>query len=119
LINNMELTSTQIESIDKIRQFLLKTVDCKLLDRMKCRKCQGTGLSVFDGIGWDGSSFCDICKGIGYLDSQKIDYNLCKCSFCDGEGVVEREGYTRKTLCDHCNGFGYITWIENLFGKEE
>jgi DnaJ-class molecular chaperone len=114
----MNLNSSQVESIDRIRDFLKKTYKSDLLDRMKCRKCQGTGLSVFDGVGWDGSSFCDTCKGIGYLDSKNIDYTLCKCSFCNGEGVVEERGYIRKMRCNHCNGFGYINWIENLFGKK-
>ena len=115
----MDISCGQLESIDKIRNILLKTVPSDTLDRMKCRKCQGTGLSVFDGVGWDGSSFCDYCNGIGYLDSKNIDYNLCKCCFCNGEGIVDREDHFRKIKCSHCKGFGYINWIENLFGKKE
>jgi DnaJ-class molecular chaperone len=70
-----------------------------------CNDCSGTGLkgvSEFDGNHcWDGTSFCDKCNGIGYLNwKETILEKLCP--NCDGGG------------CKSCDGDGIVDWIRYL-----
>jgi len=125
----MNLESQDIERVNRARDFILKTSASELLKKLKCRKCRGTGLwnvsYTPDGewTGWDCNTYCDYCKGIGYINPAEFDTTLYKCNRCDGDGVVDNPDHNkhgwenRTTECKHCQGFGFVNWIENLFGK--
>lgn len=120
----MYLTEFEIKETERARSFILNTTTKDLLSRCQCRKCRGTGLSNAyknsdDSYNWDDMSFCDYCKGIGYINPLEIDKTLFECCICNGKGTVESK---RKGVlyvdCPNCQGFGFITWLENIFGKE-
>lgn len=127
----MFLTGFEIEETNRAREFIINTTNRSLLLRCKCRSCDGTGLSNYgqnsDGVNWwDGSSYCDFCKGIGYVNPKELDTSLYECCVCHGEGFINKNpdkyGYSTrrfKTKCPNCKGFGFINWLENLLGKEE
>lgn len=45
------------------------------------------------------------------------------CTKCSGSGIEERyinrKGKEAIIHCKKCKGFGKITWLENVFGKQE
>lgn len=122
----MELKEQEQESVHKIRAFILKNTDQELLKRLKCRRCRGTGLvaTFNDEDGsvtfWDCKTYCDFCKGIGYLSPVEIDKNLYQCTVCNGEGLIKENIHSNyKKECKHCKGIGFLNWVENLFGRAE
>lgn len=125
----MYLEFDEIEKANRVRDLILKATPLSTLDLCKCRKCKGTGLEKVyynhDGTwtSWDGSSYCEFCKGVGYHNPADIDKSLYRCSICNGEGFVlkQMEGFNNPfpKECPHCKGFGFINWLENLFGKQE
>lgn len=76
-----------------------------------CNSCAGTGLDNFKimdsgDASWDGYSFCDKCKGIGYLSwKETITHKLCP--KCQGGGGYEK-------VCTACNGKGVLDWIQYM-----
>jgi len=87
---------------------LLFGLDPETLERCglePCRRCNNTGLQLQNGKNWDSHSFCDDCKGTGFIGTenlQTIDGKIYKCRKCDGYG------------CEFCNNTGFVDWIENL-----
>lgn len=80
-----------------------------------CSDCGGTGLRnigklVVGGFHWDGSSFCDKCKGVGYLDWEDSDL-LHICYKCLGKGRDKNWNH-----CSVCQGKGVLDWVQNLKG---
>ena len=79
-----------------------------------CNSCNGTGLegvrtNNYGDSSWDGSSFCDKCNGIGYLEWKETDlYKLCP--RCNGGGLAAN-GYGN-IKCSACNGVGVLDWIQ-------
>jgi len=75
---------------------------------VKCRSCKGTGL-VLSGDMWDGSSYCEKCRGFGgeFISRQlAIECDKCK-------------GLEDKKRCNKCGGSGYVDWIENIVGQRK
>jgi len=126
----MYLKFDEIERANKIRNFILRTASISTLDLCKCRKCKGTGLKNvhYDSKGnwtsWDGASYCEYCKGVGYHNPTDIDKSLYRCCICNGEGYIKNDPMNTPYNpypkdCPNCKGFGFVNWIENLFGKKE
>jgi DnaJ-class molecular chaperone len=75
-----------------------------------CNDCSGTGLDnvhfLNGDASWDGYSFCDKCKGIGYL-SWKETITMKLCPKCQGGGGYEK-------VCSTCNNKGTLDWIQYM-----
>jgi len=85
-----------------------------------CNICEGTGLegvsrTKYGDCSWDGHSFCDKCKGIGYLEwKETMLHKLC--TKCKGSGHKKEYPYE----CDHCKGEGVVDWLTYMrIGKNE
>lgn len=125
----MYLEFGELEVVNKKRDFILKTSSKDTLSLCRCRKCKGTGLDKVyystDGkwTSWDATSYCDYCKGVGYLNPNEFDKTLYKCCICNGEGFILNPMHGTNNPfpkdCPNCKGFGFVDWIENLFGKKE
>ena len=71
-----------------------------------CNKCGGHGLGnvkkfFHNDFSWDGKSFCETCKGVGFTDIPKkivVDDSHFLCNNCYGGG------------CKDCNN-GIVDWI--------
>lgn len=78
----------------------------------QCSECDGSGLAGLfqhlDGtVGWDCYSYCDECKGFGYVGAIKgmrIHDNKFLCRNCYGCG------------CNHCDD-GFVDWIAHSMGR--
>jgi len=81
-----------------------------------CNSCNGTGLegvqtNCYGDSMWDGTSYCDKCKGIGYLEwSETDEFKLCP--RCFGGGFAAN-GYGN-IKCTACNGEGVLDWIQYI-----
>jgi DnaJ-class molecular chaperone len=76
-----------------------------------CDECSGTGLknvhhNSLGDSSWDGHSFCDKCKGIGYLEWEET-VTMKLCPKCGGGGGYEK-------VCTTCNGTGVLDWIQYM-----
>jgi DnaJ-class molecular chaperone len=90
---------------------MLFNLDEKTLDSCNlkpCRKCLNTGLKLIGNKNWDGNTFCDECKGTGFIGTEElntIDGKLYICRKCNGCG------------CEFCNNTGFVDWIENIVSR--
>jgi len=109
MIKSIELSPGQIQArieFDKIK----KEHDQVNFVFVKCRSCKGTGLVVGGSsfsYTWDGSSYCEKCRGFGgeFISRQlAIECDECK-------------GFEDKKSCSKCGGSGYVDWIENIVGQ--
>ena len=66
---------------------------------------------------WDGHSYCDSCKGIGYKYIRNVGTNMFVCSKCNGLGFTRRDtkdpDWTLEGNCKLCDGSGFVDWIRN------
>ena len=113
----MRLSLEEALKANAIFAFLIKQTKEYLKEQnlSKCETCNGTGLSTSKyrqhnkGVRycWDGTAFCEECKGIGYKGLQKgaqIDtvHYVCRnckglgCEFCNEEGIVDWVGYVMR-----------------------
>jgi len=89
----VELNKEEKERVDKVREIIISISSKDILDKIRCRKCKTTGLgNVYWGkdglISWDGISYCDYCKGVGYHNPAEFDKNFYICNRCKGEGMI-------------------------------
>ena len=112
----MFLNLQEIQAANKRRELIQKYFFHNV--RM-CNGCAGTGLGNFITSGedhsWDGHSYCDKCKGIGYLSWEET---LLKklCPTCNGGG--NQKGTNKK--CSSCEGEGVVDWIKYMrIGKQK
>jgi DnaJ-class molecular chaperone len=103
----MYLSPKENEKANKVHQLIKNHFH----DHRLCNKCEGTGLDNFSSVNgdhsWDGHTFCDTCKGIGFL-SWKDTVALKLCPKCKGGGVHNN----RK--CVYCEGEGILDWIQYM-----
>ena len=115
----MTLTETQLVRSNRFHLYLKQQSEkyFEENDIIPCEKCDRTGLNHFTwtdseniiyGRGWDTTSYCDDCNGIGYKgrsNTIRIDDLHFICRLCDGIG------------CDECNQTGIVDWVANIMGR--
>ena len=85
----MYLSPSQQQIANKKRQ---NVIDHFLEGVRSCNECNGTGLegvqtNPYGDSSWDGNSFCDKCKGIGFLKwKETLLQKLCP--RCQGGGLA-------------------------------
>jgi len=106
----MLLTPDKQQIANKQRELILK--HCK--NHRKCNDCGGTGLGnvtfMSGDYTWDGITFCDKCKGIGFL-SWKETVTMKLCPKCKGGGRL-----SEYEQCDKCKGRGILDWLQYMIG---
>ena len=94
----------------------LRRIDIQTLQKNGihiCEMCEGTGLSGYTRMGhsdysWDGQSYCDNCKGVGFdglEKSKSVDGIHYVCGLCNGVG------------CEDCHQTGFTDWISHSMGR--
>ena len=107
----MHLSYREIEAIDKKRSNIEKNFPD---DLRPCNKCEGTGLDNITkykdgGYGWDGYTYCDLCKGLGYLDWKETVFKKL-CPSCQGKGKLPKS----RESCFGCEGTGIVDWVKYM-----
>lgn len=104
----MFLNNQQIQYSNDLRKLILNIVKNED-ENYTCKKCHGTGLNAVkckNNYIWDGVSYCNDCKGIGFIFKNEIEElsnkGIYVCNFCNGIG------------CEKCNNSGFFDWIENV-----
>ena len=74
-----------------------------------CKACNGRGIMITQTNMWNGTDFCEECKGFGFqgldfLNGFQISDSLYICKNCDGLG------------CSKCNEKGVVDWISHAMG---
>jgi len=111
----MILTERQVFRANRFH-VILKSKDAEYFKENKitpCEKCNNTGLGGYfenyDGTkGWDTTSYCDECNGIGFKgvsNGFQVDLTNYICRLCDGIG------------CKECNYTGVVDWITHMMGR--
>ncbi len=109
----MYLSQTEIQISNKKREVISKYF---LKGARLCNNCGGTGLkdvhtNIHGDSSWDGSSFCEKCKGTGFLKwNDSIEMKLCP--KCNGGGLAAN-GYGN-IKCTTCDGQGILDWIQYM-----
>lgn len=106
----MYLNDLEIKKADNIRVYFLKVMSDDDRKSSICPKCNGTGLNATffkstNSYSWDGVSFCDFCKGVGFIEdilNKLKDNGIYICEFCNGTG------------CEKCKNTGFFDWVENI-----
>lgn len=120
----MDLTINQSIIINKIRDFIVKNYPKDQIEKIKCNNCNGFGLKnvshhITENISfysWDCKSFCDTCKGIGYLNVTDINNEYYSCTKCKGTGLQDSDYDNQfSDMCTSCNGKGFVDYIKNVF----
>jgi len=99
---------------DQLREISIKDPEELLVNGIEpCPDCDGKGLGhIFkyddNDYSWDGSNFCDKCKGTGFIGLNKLktfDGKRYVCGVCNGVG------------CSDCNRKGFTDWISHAMGR--
>ena len=110
----MNLREPEVRKANLLHKFLKNQPEKYFKEHniRKCEKCQGFGLNniyCWDGsYSWDGTSYCDECKGVGFLGVKfglQIDLLHYFCRSCFGTG------------CSECNEKGIVDWIAHSMGR--
>ena len=108
----MDLTASEMDVCNNTRKLIMKTFTKEKLENIICLSCNGTGLSnVFQhstGTGWNLGSFCDKCRGLGYILVGETSTHSYYCDKCNGTGDYGH--------CKNCNGSGRLNWLQHIFG---
>lgn len=103
------LESEERRKANRVRKFIVNYVRSVENTFLKCKVCDGTGLSGVTKYNhtcsWDGL-FCPVCEGTGYID-WKHNNVLAICDKCGGTGGSYM-------LCDRCDGKGVLDWVSAL-----
>ncbi|RLD63312.1 MAG: hypothetical protein DRI84_09835 [Bacteroidetes bacterium] len=115
----MNLTEKQVARANRFHA-ILKTKGKEYFKEnniVPCSCCDKTGLRYTKmtdvngevyATGWDTSSFCNECNGIGYkgiANGFQIDILNFICRNCDGIG------------CGECNHSGVVDWVTHMMGR--
>jgi hypothetical protein len=76
----------------------------------------------------DGLTDCEMCEGSGTAYFHRsinknrpcwCYYSYSMCNHPDKKNCKMNKVKEDERMCYHCNGSGKLTWLENIFGKNE